>query len=194
MHTVIHAQRREQNEVSVTQAQGTTTATTTSKLSDVLGCMPEHAAFCCRWRGLVWLSTCYTKRGVDTSSSNREGYDGRAAAFCLVSLILDFTDDTGDLPPILRNRASGEGQNACRFEPVIRLLLTGKELEANSLLEEFDEPPLWDDLSLDKPWERLHTMASAGWLGAARHHDDLPQCDRDFVTLRWQQTYETSRL
>ena len=28
---------------------------------------------------------------------------------------------------------------------MIQLLLAGKELEANSLLEEFDEPPLWDD-------------------------------------------------
>lgn len=27
----------------------------------------------------------------------------------------------------------------------MQLLLAGKELEANSLLEEFDEPPLWDD-------------------------------------------------
>jgi hypothetical protein len=27
----------------------------------------------------------------------------------------------------------------------MQLLLTGKELEANSLLEEFDEQALWDD-------------------------------------------------
>ena len=40
-----------------------------------------------------------------------------------------------------------EAERLTRFiwNQVIQLLLAGKELEANSLLEEFDEPPLWDD-------------------------------------------------
>ena len=38
-----------------------------------------------------------------------------------------------------------------------------------------------------------HTMASAGGLGPARHHDDLPQCDRGFVRLKWQHNHESSK-
>ena len=66
-----------------------------------------------------------------------------------VSLISRFQDDSGDVPPIkFRDRVSGkEAERLTRFiwNQVIQLLLTGKELEANSLLEEFDEPPPWDD-------------------------------------------------
>ena len=66
-----------------------------------------------------------------------------------MSLISRFHDDTGDLPPI-RFDTGHQGEEAKRltrfiWNQVIRLLLDDKELEANSLLEEFDEPPLWDD-------------------------------------------------
>ena len=40
-----------------------------------------------------------------------------------------------------------EAESLTRFiwNQVIQLLLAGKELEANSMLDEFDEPPLWYD-------------------------------------------------
>ena len=66
-----------------------------------------------------------------------------------MSLISRFHDDTGDLPPIKfdTEHQGKEAERLRRFiwNQVIRLLLAGKELEANSLLEEFDEPPLLDD-------------------------------------------------
>ncbi len=66
-----------------------------------------------------------------------------------MSLISRFHDDTGDLPPIKFESGpqEKEAERLSRFiwNQVIRLLLAGKELEANSLLEEFDEPPVWDD-------------------------------------------------
>ena len=66
-----------------------------------------------------------------------------------MSLISLFQDDAGDVPPI-KFETGYQGKEAERltrfiWNQVIQLLLTGKELEANSLLEEFDEPPLWDD-------------------------------------------------
>ena len=66
-----------------------------------------------------------------------------------MSLISRFHDDTGDVPPI-KFKTGHQGKEAERltrfiWNQVIQLLLAGKELEANSLLEEFDEPPLWDD-------------------------------------------------
>ena len=66
-----------------------------------------------------------------------------------MSLISRFHDDTGDLPPI-KLETGDQGKEAERlsrliWNQVIRLVLEGKELEANSLLEEFDAPPLWDD-------------------------------------------------
>ena len=78
-----------------------------------------------------------------------EGYDRGVDAPRPVSLISRFHEDTGDLPPI-KFETGHQGKEAeclSRFiwNQVIRLLLAGKELEANSLLEEFDEPPLWDD-------------------------------------------------
>ena len=82
--------------------------------------------------------------------SNQERYDGAADAPSPVSLISRFHDDTSDVPPIKfeSGRQGKEAERLTRFiwNQVIQLLLTGKELEANSLLEEFDEPPLWDDL------------------------------------------------
>tara|TARA_B000000532_G_scaffold89868_1_gene71925 strand:+ start:349 stop:558 length:210 start_codon:yes stop_codon:yes gene_type:complete len=66
-----------------------------------------------------------------------------------VSLISRFHDNTGDVPPIKfdTGHQGEEAKHLTRFiwNQVIRLLLEEKELEANSLLEEFDEPPLWDD-------------------------------------------------
>ncbi len=40
-----------------------------------------------------------------------------------------------------------EAERLTRFiwDRTMHLLLMGKEWEANSLLEEFDEPPLWDE-------------------------------------------------
>ena len=80
--------------------------------------------------------------------SNQERYDGAVDAPSPVSLISRFHDDTGDVPPI-KFESGRQGKEAKRltrllWNQVIQLLLAGKELEANSLLEEFDEPPLWD--------------------------------------------------
>ena len=80
---------------------------------------------------------------------SEEGYDKATAAAHLVTLTTQFHDDTGDVPPI-KFETGHQGKEAERltqfiWKRVMRLLLTGKELEANSLLEEFDEPPLWDD-------------------------------------------------
>ena len=81
--------------------------------------------------------------------SNQESYDRSVDAPSTVSLISQFHDDTGDLPPIKfeTGHQGKEAEHLTRFiwNQVIQLLLAGKELEANSLLEEFDEPPLWDD-------------------------------------------------
>ena len=53
------------------------------------------------------------------------------------------------MPPIkLETGHQGkEAERLTRFiwNQVLRLLLAGKQLDANALLEEFDEPPLWDD-------------------------------------------------
>ena len=81
--------------------------------------------------------------------SNGKSYDGSVDAPRPVSLISRFHDNTGDVPPIKfdTGHQGEEAKHLTRFiwNQVIRLLLAGKELEANSLLEEFDEPPLWDD-------------------------------------------------
>ena len=81
--------------------------------------------------------------------SNHESYDRAVDAPSPVSLISRFHDDTGDVPAIKfeSGRQGKKAERLTRFiwNQVIQLLLAGKELEANSLLEEFDEPPLWDD-------------------------------------------------
>ena len=81
--------------------------------------------------------------------SNQESYDGAVDALNPVSLISRLHNDTGDVPPIKfeTGHQGKEAERRTRFiwNQVIQLLLAGKELEANSLLEEFDEPPLWDD-------------------------------------------------
>ena len=78
-----------------------------------------------------------------------EGYDGDVAASYRVALTTHFHDDTGDVPPIKfeTGHQGREAEHLTRFiwDRIVRLLVMGKELEANSLLEEFDEPPLWDD-------------------------------------------------
>ena len=110
----------------------------------------KHAPLDCPWRDLVWLSTCANKRSqLIRQPSNQERYDGTVDAPRAVSLISRFHDDTGDVPPI-KFETGHQGKEAKRltrflWNQVIQLLLAGKELEANSLLEEFDEPPLWDD-------------------------------------------------
>ena len=110
----------------------------------------EHAPLGCPWRGLVWLSTCANKRSqLIRQPSNQESYDRAVDAPRPVSLISRFHDDTGDVPPIKfeTGHQRKEAERLTRFiwNQVIHLLLAGKELEANSLLEEFDEPPLCDD-------------------------------------------------
>ena len=79
---------------------------------------------------------------------NRESYDKAVDAPNPVSLISRCHDDTDDVPPIKfeTGHQGKEAERLTRFiwNQVIQLLLAGKELEANSLLEEFDEPPLWD--------------------------------------------------
>ena len=119
----------------------------------------EHAPLGCPWRGLVWLSTCANKRSqLIRQPSNQERYDGAVDAPNPVSLISRFHDDTGDVPPI-KFETGHQGKEAKRltrflWNQVIQLLLAGKELEANSLLEEFDEPPLWDCLLYTSPSPR----------------------------------------
>ena len=80
---------------------------------------------------------------------NKEGYDVGVDVAPPVSLISRFQDDAGDVPPIKFETGHQEekAERLTRFiwNQVMQLLLTGKELEANSLLEKFDEPPLWDD-------------------------------------------------
>ncbi len=110
----------------------------------------EHAPFGWQWRGLVWLSTCANKWSqLIRQPANREGYVREVDAPSPVSLISRFHDDTGDAPPIKfeTGHQGKEAEHLTRFiwNQVIQLLLAGKELEANALLEEFDESPLWDD-------------------------------------------------
>jgi hypothetical protein len=55
-----------------------------------------------------------------------------------------------DLPPLkfATGQQGREAERLTRFiwARVVCLLEHGEEREANSLLEEFDEPPLWDDI------------------------------------------------
>ena len=55
-----------------------------------------------------------------------------------------------DLPPLkfVSGHEGREAERLSRFiwERIVCLLEHGEEREANSLLEEFDEPPLWDDI------------------------------------------------
>ena len=68
----------------------------------------------------------------------------------LVSKATGFDEGPADIPP-LRFDTGHEGREAelvtsYIWKRIMFLLERGKELDANSLLEEFDEPPLWDDL------------------------------------------------
>ena len=95
------------------------------------------------------FNVCEQTESVDTSSIEPGELRRAVDAPNHVSLISRFHDDTGDVPPI-KFETGHQGKEAERltqfiWNQVIQLLLAGKELEANSLLEEFDEPPLWDD-------------------------------------------------
>ena len=74
----------------------------------------------------------------------------------LVSRTSGFDEGPGDIPP-LRFETGHQGREAellSRYvwKRIMILLELGKELDANSLLEEFDEPsPLWDDLRMERP-------------------------------------------
>jgi hypothetical protein len=62
-----------------------------------------------------------------------------------------FLDEGPDDFPPLKFVTGHEGREAERltrfiWEIIVCLLEHGEEWEANSLLEEFDEPPLWDDV------------------------------------------------
>ena len=64
---------------------------------------------------------------------------------------VSFLDEgSDDLPPLkfVTGREGREAERLTRFiwERIVWLLERGEEREANSLLEEFDEPPLWDDI------------------------------------------------
>ena len=67
-----------------------------------------------------------------------------------------FDEDPGDIPP-LRFETGDEGREAellSRYlsKRIMILLERGKELDANSLLEDFHEPsPLWKDLRMERP-------------------------------------------
>ena len=81
--------------------------------------------------------------------SNGEVYDKGVDAPRSVSLISRFHDGTGDAARLKFNRRQHikNAEHLTRFiwNRVIKLLLLGKTTEANSLLKEFDQPPLWDD-------------------------------------------------
>ena len=66
-----------------------------------------------------------------------------------MSQVPHFDHDPGDIPPV-RFVTGHKGQEAARLTRFIwtriqSLLKRDKTLDADSLLEEFDEPPLWDD-------------------------------------------------
>ena len=73
----------------------------------------------------------------------------------LVSKTSGFDEDPGDIPP-LRFETGHKGREAeilSRYvwKRITILLERGKELDANSLLEEFDEPSsLWDNLRMER--------------------------------------------
>ena len=67
----------------------------------------------------------------------------------LVSKVSSFDEDAAEIPP-LKFETGLEGREAellNRFiwGRIMVLLESGKELEANSLLEEFEQPTLWND-------------------------------------------------
>ncbi|MAI95301.1 MAG: hypothetical protein CMN95_01035 [Synechococcus sp. MED650] len=60
-----------------------------------------------------------------------------------------FHRNSSDVPP-LRFETGLQGQDADRlsrfiWNRIIWLITSGQEAEANALVEEFDEPALWDD-------------------------------------------------
>ena len=62
-----------------------------------------------------------------------------------------FLDEGPDNLPPLKLETGHEGREAERltrfiWERIVCLLEHGGEREANSLLQEFDEPPLWEDV------------------------------------------------
>ena len=100
-------------------------------------------------RPCLAFNVCNKRSQLIRQPSNQERYDGAVDTPNSVSLISRFHDDTGDVTLRSSSRPGirKEAKRLTRFiwNQVIQLLLAGKELEANSLLEEFDEPPLWDD-------------------------------------------------
>lgn len=110
----------------------------------------DHAPLGCQWRGLVWLSTCPNERSqLIRQTSNKQSYDGVVDAPRPVSLISRFHNDMGDAArcEVQTRHHTKKAEHLSQFirERVITLLLMGKAKEANSLLEEFDQPQLWDD-------------------------------------------------
>ena len=68
-------------------------------------------------------------------------------ALCLSILFYDYPDDLSPLK-FATWHDGREAERLTRFiwERIVCLLEHGEEREANSLLEEFDEPPLCDDV------------------------------------------------
>tara|TARA_Y100000991_G_scaffold200369_1_gene172663 strand:- start:19 stop:228 length:210 start_codon:yes stop_codon:yes gene_type:complete len=66
-----------------------------------------------------------------------------------VSQAPHFGQDPVDVPPVrfVTEHEEKEAERLTRFiwTRIQSLLKRGKALEANSLIEEFDDPPLWDD-------------------------------------------------
>ena len=60
-----------------------------------------------------------------------------------------YHDDSADMPPIklVTGHAEVDAKGLTQFiwSRVLRLLAMGKEKEAVSLIEEYDDPALWDD-------------------------------------------------
>ena len=80
---------------------------------------------------------------------NQESYDrGHSARLVSKASFLDEGPD--DLPPLkfVTGHEGREAERLTRFiwERIVCLLEHGEEREANALLEEFDEPPLWVDV------------------------------------------------
>ena len=66
-----------------------------------------------------------------------------------------FDEEPGDIPTLRfeTGHESREAELLSRYvwERIMILLECDKELDANSLLEEFDQPPLWSDLEDETP-------------------------------------------
>ena len=97
----------------------------------------------------------------------------------LVSKTSGFDEDPCDIAPLgFETRHEGrEAELLGRYvwKRIMILLDRGKELDENSLLEEFDEPSsLWDDLGMERPTRSTsassHAQAGRCLVDSPRYH------------------------